>query len=557
MIQVSNLRVNPRMVDGTRPSELRAVTQALLKRLHLHQADIQSVDLVRRSIDARKRNNVRLLYTVHANLVGGTNAERALLTKLTARHDEKNVSLVTPTHPHYPSRKNNPLEQRVVVVGAGCAGLFCALSLAKAGLEPLLIERGDSASRRTQVVDYFNKTAQLDSESNIQFGVGGAGTFSDGKLATGTKSPLHRLIMETLVGHGASQDILWDSHPHVGSDVLPQIVDGICTDITLLGGEVRCRTKLVDLVLSDGKVSAVRVLTTDPTTQLTTEQTIPTQHVVLASGHSARDVFEMLYRKHIFLERKTFAMGVRIEHLQADINRSQYGPFAGLPSLGAAPYKLVSHLDHGRSAFSFCMCPGGFVVAAASEPEGVVTNGMSLAARDGKNANSGLLVNVFAHDLPGDNPLEGLQLQRTCEHKAFELGGGDFKAPAQLVGDFLANQRSSAQGKIEPSYARGVTWGKVDACLPAYITDTLRACIPQMDTQLRGFAVADAVLTGVESRSSSPIRVTRTPSCQSITCDGLYPCGEGAGYAGGIMSAATDGLRVAQALITNVHGKDN
>ncbi|WP_028264491.1 NAD(P)/FAD-dependent oxidoreductase [Atopobium fossor] len=552
MIQVSNLRVDPRTVDGTEQSELRAATQALLKRLHIHQTDIQSIELVRRSIDARKRNNVHLLYTVRAQLVGSTNAERALLTKLTARHDEKNVSQITPAYPHYPLRKNNPLEQRVVVVGAGCAGLFCALSLAKAGLEPILIERGDNAARRTQVVDHFNHSAQLDPESNIQFGVGGAGTFSDGKLATGTKSPLHRLIMETLVDSGASREILWDSHPHVGSDVLPQVVDTLCERITALGGEVRCRTKLVDLVLTDNKITGVRVLTTDPLSGLTTEQSIPTRHVVLASGHSARDVFEMLYQKQVFLERKTFAMGVRIEHLQADIDHAQYGTAAGLPGLGAAPYKLVSHLKNGRSAFSFCMCPGGYVVAAASEPEGVVTNGMSLSARNGTNANSGLLANVFAEDLPGDNPLEGLKLQRACEHTAFELGGGDFVAPAQLVGDFLANQHSSNHGKVVPTYSRGVNWGKVDACLPSYITDTLRAALPQMDKRLHGFAAADAVLTGVESRSSSPIRITRNEHCQSIGCEGLFPCGEGAGYAGGIMSAATDGLRVAQALIDSV-----
>ncbi len=555
MIQVSNLRVDPRSEDGTQQSEVRAATQALLRRLHLHQEDIQSVELVRRSIDARKRNNVQLLYTVRAALVGGTNAERALLSKLTARHDEKNVSFPNLAHPSHPVRKTNPLEQRVVVVGAGCAGLFCALSLAKAGLEPLLIERGDSAARRTQVVDHFNKTGALDQESNIQFGVGGAGTFSDGKLATGTKSPLHRLIMETLVGKGASQTILWDAHPHVGSDVLPQVVDGICEQITALGGEVRCRTKLVDLMLQQGKLCGVRVLNTDPLTGIATEQTIPTQQLVLASGHSARDVFELLYCKQIFLERKTFAMGVRIEHLQTAIDRAQYGSAAGLPSLGAAPYKLVSHLKNGRSAFSFCMCPGGFVVAGASEPEGVVTNGMSLAARAGKNANAGLLANVFAQDLAGDNPLEGLKLQRSCEHKAFEMGGGNFVAPAQLVEDFLKNQTSSSQGSVAPSYPRGVSWGKVDDCLPNYITDTLRACIPKMDMQLHGFATADAVLTGVESRSSSPVRITRNDQFQSISCAGLYPCGEGAGYAGGIMSAATDGLRVAQALIDNIRGQ--
>lgn len=548
MIQVSNLRVDPKAHDGSERAEGACLRRAVGRRLRVRDEQITSLEIRRRSIDARKRDSLHFLYTVRITLVGGANAERTLLDRLRGRHDDRGVTLVQNEPQTWTPRTRKPLDERVVVVGAGCAGLFCALELAHAGLEPLLVERGDDATRRTDAVERFNATGELDPESNIQFGVGGAGTFSDGKLATGTKSKLHRLILETFVDAGAGRDILWDSHPHVGSDVLPRVVDDLCRQIRDLGGEVRCRCRMTDLDASDGRVRAVTLETRDAETGLVIEERVPTSHVVLACGHSARDVFELLARRGVTLERKTFAMGVRIEHLQADIDRAQYGRFAGLPSLGASPYKLVSHLPNGRSAFSFCMCPGGYVVAAASEPGHVVTNGMSLAARDGRNANSGLLANVRPEDLPGDDPLAGVRLQRECEARAFELGGGGFAAPAQLVGDFLSGATSSAGGRVEPTYPRGVAWGSVEPCLPDYVADTLRAAIPDMAHRLHGFDASDAVLTGIESRSSSPVRVTRGETCESVSCQGLWVAGEGAGYAGGIMSAATDGIRVARAL---------
>ena len=557
VIQVSNLRVDPRAVDGSEHSELEAARRAAARRLRVRDNEIRSLELRRRSVDARKRQSVHLLYTVRVTLSGGANAERALLEGLARRHDDRGVTLLRDETPGWPRRRDNPLEERVVVVGAGCAGLFCALSLARAGLSPLLVERGDDATRRVRVVRRFDETGELDCESNVQFGVGGAGTFSDGKLATGTKSKLHRLILETFVDAGAARDILWDSHPHVGSDVLPDVVDELCRRIGEAGGEVRCRCRMSDLEVAGGRLRAVTLTSEDPGTGLLVEERIPTSHVVLACGHSARDVFELLAERGVPMERKAFAMGVRIEHLQADVDRAQYGGFAGLPGLGAAPYKLVSHLRDGRSAFSFCMCPGGYVVAAASEAGGVVTNGMSLADRDGANANSGLLANVLPTDLPGDDPLEGVRLQRRCERRTFELGGGSYEAPAQLVADFLRGEPSSAGGRVSPTYPRGVAWGSIEPCLPPHVARTLRAAIPDMGRRLRGFDSPDAVLTGVESRSSSPVRVTRDESCQSVGCRGLWVAGEGAGYAGGIMSAATDGLRVARALADKVLGRDD
>lgn len=559
MIEVANIRIPLARAGKTHDDEARAAREALRRRLHLAPDDLTSVEVRRRSIDARKKDQVKLVFTLRATLRGGAGAERALMSRLKQRHDDKNVAVIDEKPYLWPAavtQEERDRASRPIVVGAGCAGLFCALALAEAGLEPLLVERGDDAARRTAVVDEFNRTGLLDPESNIQYGLGGAGTFSDGKLATGTRSPAHRTILETFVEAGADPQILWDSHPHVGSDVLPAAVTHIAHRIENLGGELRCRCRLTDIEVSRGdkpRILSVTLATTAPDGGVT-EERVPASDVVLACGHSARDVFDLLKRKGVLLERKTFAMGVRIEHLQADIDRALWGPAAGNPLLGAAPYKLSVHLPEalpeigGRGVFSFCMCPGGYVVAAASEPGGVVTNGMSLAARDGINANSGLLANVFPSDLPGDDPLAGVDLQRQCEQKAFELGGGDYKAPAQLVGDFLAHRSSEGPRAVMPTYPRGVTWGEVDDCLPPYVTEALRAGLPLLARRLSCFGEVDAVLTGVESRSSSPVRVTRGEDLQSLSCAGLWPCGEGGGYAGGIMSAAADGIRVASAL---------
>lgn len=555
MLDISNIRVPLDQLDGTAATEDRALRAAVLRRLRITPDDLAAVEPRKRSIDARKKGDVHLTYTVRIQLRGAANAERSLLERLGRRHAERGVSVVDDVADvafRAPVHLGTKRVGRPVVVGAGCAGLFCALALAEAGLEPLLVERGQDSGYRSSSIERFNRTGKLDVESNIQFGLGGAGTFSDGKLATGTKSPLHRHILKTFVACGAQREILYDAKPHVGSDVLPTVVTNMCRRIGELGGEVRFSTRMVDLDTQGGCVRSITLRQKGSDSGLVVEERLPAANVVVACGHSARDVFELLRRRGVSLERKTFAMGVRIEHLQRDVDRAQYGPFAGHPALGAAPYKLVTHLGNGRSAFSFCMCPGGYVVAAASEEGGVVTNGMSLSDRKGENANSGLLANVFPDDLPGDDVLAGVELQRRCERSAYEAGGGDYLAPAQLVGDFLQGVPSSGQGSVTPTYPRGVSWGDVATCLPGYVSETLRAAIPRMDRRLHGFSEASAVLTGVETRSSSPVRVTRGEGLQSLSTAGLWPCGEEAGYAGGIMSAATDGLRVARTLVESL-----
>ncbi len=507
--------------------------------------EIGYIELRRKSIDARKRSDIHFMLSARLELSGDIDELEALGRVPTRAR--RRVRAVDPSEPSFPNARETscPASPRPIVVGAGCAGLFAALTLAEAGMRPLLVERGDDAERRSAAVGIFNATGALDTESNIQFGLGGAGTFSDGKLNTGTKNPLHRLVLRTLVDAGAPRDILWDAKPHIGSDILPVVAANLVARIVRLGGEVRFRSNLTDLELGpDGSVRAIRLQGPEGTRDIASDS------VILACGHSARDVFELLAERGVSLQRKTFAMGVRIEHLQEDIDRALYGPAAGHPALGAAPYSLVAHLDNGRSVFSFCMCPGGEVVAAASEEGGVVTNGASLNARDGRNANAALLVNITPDDLPGDDPLEGMRLQRACERAAFAAGGGDYRAPAQLVGDFLARRPSTGPGKVLPTYPRGVTWGEIDGTLPPHVVDSLREGIPLLGRKIRGYDAACAVLTAVESRSSSPVTVLRDrTSCMSVSTPGLYPCGEGAGYAGGIMSAATDGIRCAQALI--------
>lgn len=517
--------------------------------LGIEPGQISHLELRRKSVDARKKSNVHFTLSIRLELAEDLD-ELDLLERVNPR-DCRRVRAVDPTEPSFPTARHiesNGVDKRPIVVGAGCAGLFAALTLAEAGLKPLLIEMGDDASRRSAAVSYFNATGKLDPRSNIQFGLGGAGTFSDGKLNTGTKNPLHRLVLRTLVDAGAPRDILWDAKPHVGSDILPDVVSSLVERIRSLGGEVRFRTRLDDLMRTEsGNLAGICVRCGD------IEEEIPANRVILACGHSAREVFDLLHTHGVAMRRKTFAMGVRIEHLQSDIDRALYGTASGHPSLGAAPYSLVAHLPNGRSLFSFCMCPGGEVVAAASEPGGVVTNGASLNARAGVNANAALLVNINENDLPGDDPLEGIRLQRACERAAFAAGGGEFRAPAQLAGDFLARRPSTGPGKIEPTYPRGVTWTSIDDLLPAHVIDSLRAGIPLLARKIRGYDDPDAVLTAVETRSSSPVTIMRDrATCMSESTPGLIPCGEGAGYAGGIMSAAADGIRCAEALISSL-----
>lgn len=546
MIEVTEIKVA--LDDGVdEHAFLEAALKDVCSMLQVSQGDILDAQLYRTSVDARKKRDVHFTVTIRFELASSGAEEEAI--GRVAEKARRRVRIIEPRTTTFPQPlgARGATTDRPIVVGAGCAGLFAALTLAEAGLEPLLIERGDDAERRGEAVRRFNETGVLDPESNIQFGLGGAGTFSDGKLNTGTKNPDHRLILETLAAAGAPRDILWDAKPHIGSDILPSVVTAIIARIRACGGEVRFRTKLLDIERSDsGAVVGVTVMSDER------EERLATRHLILACGHSARDIFEMLQRRNFTLARKTFAMGARIEHLQEAIDRAQYGPAAGHPALGAAPYKLVSHAPNGRSLFTFCMCPGGEVVAAASEEGGVVTNGASLHARAGRNANAALLVNVTPKDLPGDDVLAGIKLQRECEQAAFQLGGGDYRAPAQLVGDFLIGIPSTSGAGVIPTYPRGVTWTAIGLVLPAYVSDTMRLGLPELARHLKGFDDEEAVITGVETRSSAPITVVRDKSCHAEHAHGLYPCGEGAGYAGGIMSAATDGIRCARALIDDL-----
>ncbi len=550
MIEVSEIRAKLNEAKDE-SSCLDLAYRKIPRILGCQHNEIEHISLHRKSIDARKKSNVHFILSFHLAL-NDPNREQALVDAL-SEGERKHVRIVDMDEASYPAPQKSASASRPIVVGAGCAGLFAALTLAEAGLKPLLIERGDNARRRSKTIKAFMDSGTLDTESNIQFGLGGAGTFSDGKLNTGTKNPAHRLILKTLVEAGAPRNILWDAKPHVGSDILPRVVEHIATRICELGGTVLYRTKLIDIEFSaTGSVTGISVTKTGANEPISKPEHITCNHLILACGHSARDVFELADRLGIALARKTFAMGVRIEHLQHNIDCAQYGSAAGHPALGAAPYKLVAHLDNGRSLFSFCMCPGGEVVAASSEPERLCVNGASLNARAGRNANAALLVNITPEDLPGASPLAGIELQRTCEHRAWLLGGSSWKAPAQLVGDFLAKQPSTGPGSVRPTYPFGVTWTELDSALPAHVIDSLRLGIPLLGRKLRGFDRPDAVLTGVETRSSSPITILRDKGCHSLSTPGLYPCGEGAGYAGGIMSAATDGIRCAEALLSDL-----
>jgi uncharacterized protein len=517
-----------------------AIKSAILSRLGIGAEELITYTVFRQGHDARKRDAISLVYTLDV----ATKNEQVILTRL---KNDPQVSLTPDTTYHFVTQAPVNITERPVIIGTGPCGLFAGLILAQMGFRPIILERGKEVRERTKDTFGLWRKGIFNPESNVQFGEGGAGTFSDGKLYTQIKDPHHygRKVLTEFVKAGAPAEILRVSKPHIGTFKLVTMVEQIRAGIESLGGEIRFQSRVDEIEIENGQVRGVI---------LAGGETIPSNHVVLAVGHSARDTFKMLYERGVYIEAKPFSIGFRIEHPQSLIDKCRFGNHAGHPLLGAADYKLVHHCRNGRSVYSFCMCPGGTVVAATSEAGHVVTNGMSQYSRNERNANSGIVVGVTPDDYPG-HPLAGIDFQREWEANAYKLGGETYQAPGQLVGDFLANRSSSAFGSVLPSYTPGVHLGDLSTALPDYAIAAMREALPAFDKKIKGFAMADAVLTGVETRTSSPIRIKRNAHYQSVNIWGLYPAGEGAGYAGGILSAAVDGIKVAEALALDMLGR--
>lgn len=525
MLRISQIRLS---IDD----DIKKIKPLVLKKLRLPEEDLINYRIYKESIDARHARKIDFIYTVDVEV---KNEGKLLKKKL------PNVSEAPDLAYHMPISGTQVLRHRPLVIGFGPAGMFAALLLVQKGYRPIVLERGGQVDDRVKSIDAFWKEGKLDPHSNVQFGEGGAGTFSDGKLTSRVRDLRGRKVLQEFVNAGAPKDILYHAHPHVGTDLLRDIVKNIRQQIIALGGEIYFDSQVEKFVIADKALQAVK---------LKNGKTFETEQAILAIGHSARDTFSELYETGVQITAKPFAIGVRIEHPQSLINKAQYKEFAEHPRLGAAEYRLTHKASSGRGVYTFCMCPGGLVVPAASEEGRLVTNGMSEHARNEENANSGLLVQVFPEDFPTDHPLAGVEFQRQLEAKAYLLGGSTYQAPAQLVGDFLAGQASTKMGAVNASYALGVTPTDLTALFPAYITDAMKEAITAFDKKIHGFAMNDAVMTGIESRSSSPARINRDEeSFQSVSIKGIYPSGEGAGFAGGIVSAAIDGLKCAEHLI--------
>ena len=526
MIRLSNIKLPLDYTDND-------IHKVCAKELRVPLKAIKQTSLYRRSIDARHKNDIHYTTSIDVILSGN---EPAAISKAKCKN-----AVITQPYRYLPLTAKDK-EKRPLIVGTGPAGLFCALTLAQSGIRPIVIERGSCVEERAKAVSQMWHEAVLNTECNVQFGEGGAGTFSDGKLNTGTKDGRARKVLLEFAAHGAPEEILYNAKPHIGTDKLRDTVRNIRDDLIALGAEIYFDTKLVGIKTNDGAITAAEV------EHHGTKRLIECNEIVLAIGHSARDTFELLHHMDVRIEPKPFSVGVRIEHLRENIDRAQYGEAHHI--LPAAYYKQNVHLKDGRGVYTFCMCPGGVVVAAQSEENSVVTNGMSEFKRDKVNSNAALLVSVHPDDIPGEHRLKGMFWQRELERRAFVAGGGDYRAPIIRVGDFLNKEISTRLGEVTPSYLPGTSFANMEDILPPFVTDSLREAIPMIDRRLHGFNHPDAILTAVESRSSSPIRITRDESMQSVSLKGLYPCGEGAGYAGGIVSAAVDGIKVAEKIIT-------
>lgn len=514
--------------------DLKMLEDIVAKRLHIDKNRIERISIAKRSVNALNKEDIHFNMTVVVSVSGD---ENEVISKNKGKSISKEIDLI------YTVPENKKLKERPVVVGCGPAGMFAALILAQAGARPILLERGLDVDSRKRKVLTFWRTGILDPQTNVQFGEGGAGAFSDGKLKVGQKNSRKMKVLSEFVEAGAPPEILYLSKPHIGTDRLKDTVKGIREKIISMGGKVRFNATVTEIQLKNGQVTGVRINENGKDTELYTDK------VVLAIGHSARDTFESLLKSGVYMEQKPFALGVRIEHSQEMIDKIQYGRFAAHPVLGAADYKMVVHLENGRGVYTFCMCPGGTVVSATSEEHGLTTNGMSEFARDSRNANSALLVTIEKKDFGSDYPLAGVAFQRRIEAAAFAAGGGGYKAPVQRLEDFLQKRKTTAFGDVMPTYLPGTEFAEVDSYLPDYITNSLRQSILEMGLWMPGFAYPDALLTGAETRSSSPVRITRGDSLEAIGIKGLYPCGEGAGYAGGIISAAVDGVLCAEQIL--------
>ncbi|HTJ95529.1 MAG TPA: NAD(P)/FAD-dependent oxidoreductase [Pararobbsia sp.] len=523
------------------PDALDAAVHSRLAEIGVKPAALTRYTVYRRAHDARKKSEIKLTYIVDCEIEDEASAFRRMAGKL---HYSATPDMAYHFVGKAPPAFDGP---RPVVVGMGPCGLFAGLILAQMGFRPIILERGKAVRERTKDTWGLWRKSVLNPDSNVQFGEGGAGTFSDGKLYSQIKDPRHlgRKVLDEFVKAGAPEDILYLSRPHIGTFRLVSMVEKMRATIHALGGEVRFESKVEQLEIDNGSIRGLR---------LSSGETLRTDHVVLAIGHSARDTFQMLHDSGVYIEPKPFSLGFRIEHPQSVIDRSRFGRFAGHKELGAADYKVVHHASNGRAVYSFCMCPGGTVVAATSEPGRVVTNGMSQYSRAERNANAGIVVGITPDDFPG-GPLAGIDFQRQWESRAFELGGGNYFAPGQRVEDFIARRPSTSLGSVVPSYKPGVTPTDLSTALPDYVIEAIREALPELDKKIAGFAMGDAVLTGVETRTSSPVRIRRKDNFQSMNVQGLYPAGEGAGYAGGIYSAAIDGIEVAEAVALDWLGR--